>query len=105
MVRCAAEFEEVMVAARMSFEQAGFESRRGSRRGFFRTADGLAAIGALVTSMALTTARMLMQWGTNASGRPVLTGPLRYTPLRFIDGACAEMPAYKRTLATDPALP
>lgn len=91
--RVAQELAGVTVTARSSMEQAGFEYRRTHRNGFFRTADELAREGAVTTSFALKSAPMLMQWGSNAAGRPALSGPLRCKPLLFIDGIRAPMPA------------
>ena len=102
LTRPAFELEQVTVSARAALEQAGFDSRRLSRRGFFLTGKELADSDALFVSQVLMAAPMLMQWGSNWAGRPVLSGPLRCTPQLFVDGVPAPMPAVERSSGRTP---
>jgi protocatechuate 3,4-dioxygenase beta subunit len=82
------ELDGVRVYAAYSHEAAGFAKRRASRSksAFFMTADEVAKEGKMLTSMVLLRAPMLGQFGSNASGRPVIAGPLGCDPLVFVDG-------------------
>lgn len=102
LIRPAFGLEQVTVRARAALEQAGFDSRRASRRGFFMTGRDLEASNALVVSHVLSAAPMLMQWGSNRSGRPVLSGPLQCTPLLFVDGVPTAMPAVEKSSGRTP---
>lgn len=87
--------DRVNVFARISAEAEGFEKRRTSRKGFFLTADDIAKERKVAISFVLTQAPMLMQWGSNEFGRPVLTGPLRCTPALFVDGVFTPMAPFR----------
>lgn len=100
--RQAFELEGVTVSARASMEQAGFDRRRASRSGFFLDRQQIASSGAIFASQLLISARMLMQWGSNEAGRPVITGPLQCTPLLFVDGVPAPMPVYRKSAGNTP---
>lgn len=102
LIRPAFELGQVTVNARAALEQAGFDSRRASRRGFFLTGRDLAASDGLVVSHVLMAAPMLMQWGSNRAGRPVLSGPLQCTPLLFVDGVPTAMPAVEKSSGRTP---
>ncbi len=102
LIRPAFELDLITVRARASLEQSGFDYRRSRRRGFFLTGTELATSDALVVSTVLMSAPTLTQWGSNASGRPLLTGPLQCTPLLFVDGMLTAMPAFKKTFGSTP---
>ena len=102
LTRQAFELEGVTVSARASMEQAGFDRRRETRRGFFLDREQIASSGAIFSSQVLLSARMLMQWGSNEAGRPVITGPLQCTPLLFVDGVPTAMPVYRKSAGYTP---
>ena len=56
----------------------------------------------MVASRLLLSAPMLMQWGSNEFGRPLITGPLQCTPLLFVDGVATPMPVYRKVTGNTP---
>jgi Carboxypeptidase regulatory-like domain len=102
LTRQAFELDRVVVSERATMEQAGFDRRRLSRRGFFLDGAQISATGALFASRLLLAAPMLMQWGSNAAGRPIVTGPLQCTPLLFVDGAQTPMAVYTKPTGNTP---
>jgi hypothetical protein len=82
------ELDGVRVYAAYSQEAAGFAKRRAARgkSAFFMTADDVMKEGKMMTSQVLLRAPMLGQFGSNASGRPIIRGPLGCDPLIFVDG-------------------